>query len=823
MTPEAGAHARGSPGRELGAAFSRDLVHALRRLAGDRTTTAVAVLTLALGIGAMTSIFSVVESVVLRPLPFADPQRVVSVFETWKGEEGNVSVGNFLDLAAASRALSPFAARQLSSVNLAGDGRAERVLAARVTSGFFAVFGARPALGRTFSAEEDRAGERLAVLSHALWVRSFGADRGVLGRGVQLSGRSYEIVGVMPAGFDPLLAGEELWLPFSWSPAERAQHDEHSLAAIGRLRPAVSLARARSELGAAMGQLALRYPEEDGGRGIAVRPVADVLVGDYRQRLLLLLGAVSLVMLIACGNVANLLLAQGAARAREIAVRAAIGAGSRRLALQVLTESAVLAVLAAAAGTGLAELAVRVLLASAPPRIPRLAETRIDAGVLAFSLVLGVASSLVFGLAPAMRAARQGPQQVLKLGERGMVAVRDRLRSSLVLSEVALALTLLAGAGLLVRSARNLQSVDNGFDPRGVVMAQVSLPDVGYEGVERVQSAFEAILARLASAPGVASAAVVSRAPLGPESSSNGLLPEGKPFRLENLVIASLHVATPGYFATLRIPLLRGRLFTAGDVAGRERVMVVSAELARHAFGGADPVGRQLACCDGSPEHPSWKTVVGVVGDVRAAGPAVPPSPAFYLPLAQMPPGAVDWLHRSMMLVARGTAPGPLTAALGQAVREVDPTVPVYGISDLARSLHASTAEVRFQTFLYTALGAVGLLLALAGIYSMTAYFISLRRREIAVRLALGATPRDILGLLVWQGARPIAAGIAVGGLAAVASTRWLRGSLHGVPPTDPLTFAAVALLLVAAGLAATWIPARRATRVAPAQALQSE
>ena len=803
--------------------LSKDLGDALRHLARGGASTAILLLTLALGIGSMTAIFSVVESVVLRPFPFAHPRRLVFVRERVKGQDDHLSVGNYVDLKAASSSFSALAAFHLTSLNLTGGDRPERVLGARVTSDFFTVFGVRPELGRGFLPAEDSPGQDdVAIVGHGLWVHSFGADPGIVGRSIRLSDRPYRVVGVMREGFDPTLSGEELWLPIAFTPAQRAQHDEHYLEVVGRLRPGISPQRAGAELGAAMARLAARYPTDNEVRGVSVRALAEVLIGDYRTRLLLLLGAVTLVLLIACGNATNLLLAQGAVRAKEIAIRAAIGAGSRRIARQLLTESVLLALGSGMAGTVLAALGIRILLASAPPGIPRLAETRIDAGVLAFALGIALASSLIFGLAPALRAARRDPQEVLKVGERGMGMVRDRLRSGLVLAEVAFSLLLLIGAGLLIRSARHLETVAPGFDPAGVTVAQIALPDTRYREVDRVRATFERIRERLEHAPGVERAAVVSRAPLGPEGGANGLLPEGRPFRPENLIPSTLRIVTPDYFAALRIPLERGRLFDGGDLAGRQRVIVVSEELARRAWPREDPLGKRIACCEGSPEAPSWKTVVGVVGDVRSEGPTVDVVPEFYLPLEQMPPPAVDWLQRSMTLVARGPSPGLVTAALRRAVREVDPALPVYGVARLASSLRASTAAARFHTLLLTVLGAVGLLLAMVGIYSVIAYFIGLRSREIAIRMALGATSQDIARLLTWQGVRPILAGIALGGFAAGAATRWLASSLYGIQPTDSLTFVIVVLLLLAIGLTATLVPVRRATRIELVRALHS-
>jgi predicted permease len=801
----------------------QDVAFAIRQLLKAPAFTAVTVLTLALGIGATTAIFSAVRSVVLRAFPYEHPDRVMMVAELWNDRDGDVSDGNFTDWHAAAKSFQAFAAEHFTSFNLADAASTERVSGGRVTHEFFAVFGVRPLLGRTFLPEEDQPGrEQVAVLSHGFWTSRFGADRGVIGRQVQLTGRPYTIVGVMPASFDPSLSGEALWVPMAWTADRKAMHDEHHNFAVALLKPGVSREQAQAEMASIARVGAERYPEDNAGRSARVRPLPEFLIGDFRQRLLVTLGAVSFVLLIACGNVANLLLVRGAARQKEIAVRAALGAGRGRIVRQLLTESGVLSLVGGVAGLALAWFGVRALVASAPPGIPRLEQTRIDPVVLTFALGLALLCSLIFGLAPALRAVRRNVQTTLREGGRGVGTARDALRTGLVVAEVTLAFTLLVGAGLLVRSALYLQRMSPGFDAKGVLVARVALPATTYREPAHAARTFKQIAERLQATPGVGAAAVVSQAPLGPGGGSNGLVPEGRPLGIESAIDSRRRIITPGYFAAMGVQLKRGRAFTDSDVAGAPRVMIVSEELARRAWPGQDPIGKRIACCEGAPNDPRWKTVVGVAADVRSRGPTVDIYPEFYLPIEQVPPEAWDWIQRAMAVVVRssGGDAASLAAPLRAAVREVDPALPVYGVNTMSDAVRESMAQARFNTLLLTLLGTIGLVLAAVGIYGVVAYFVNLRTHEIGVRVALGAQPRDVVRLMTWQGARPILLGMAIGILGAISTTRLLQNSVYGVSVTDPVTMLAVAVALGLIGLLATIIPARRATRVDPVRAL---
>ena len=572
------------------------------------------------------------------------------------------------------------------------------MLVARVNGDFFHVFGIGAALGRTFSGVETQPGQdAVAVLSHALWHQQFGSAREVIGKTIHLSTKSYRVIGVMPEQFDPTASHEELWVPLVFTPAQRAQHDDHYLDVVGLLREGVSIGAAQAKMSVGMRRLAARFPQEDSGRtAVHLITVGQFVLGDLPQRLYILLGAVALVLLIACANVASLLLARGSVRQSELAVRAAIGAGSRRLIRQLLTESAVLGLAAGALGAGLAVLLLRVFVRLAPPDIPRLNEVSVDGVVLVFAFVLSLGASVLFGLIPALRSGRQSPQTLLRGGMSSVGRHHDRLRASLVAAEVALSLTLLVGAGLLIRSELHLQRLPLGFDPSGVLTTRVGLPESAYSQPRAVQQAFQQIVANLQQRPGVRSASAGSGVPLGHGGGGNGLLPEGKVFSPENLIEASFHLVTPTYFQTLRIPLLAGRTFDSSDHDGGALVMVVSRALARRAWGDANPIGKRIACCEGDADRRT-KTVIGVVDDVHSRGPAAAVVPEFYLPIEQTPKEAWSWLQRTLNVVVRGDSPAIEAAALRGAVHDVDPSLPV-SITTMEESLQESIAEQRFRT-----------------------------------------------------------------------------------------------------------------------------
>jgi putative ABC transport system permease protein len=805
----------------------RDIAYAFRQLRRAPGFTAAAAGTLALGIGATSAIFSLVWAVILKPLPGVDPARTVAVDALFQGASGGVSGGAFAEWTARATQFEHLAAVASTNFNLSEGGAPERVLAERVSPDFFRVFRIPPRLGRGFSAEEDVPGrDRVVVLGEGLWRRRFGADPGVLGRSLRLGSESYTVVGVMPAGFDPLMGGAQLWVPLALTPEQRANHDEHYMQAFGTLRPAATVASATRDMERISSDLLMEHPRDSAGWTARVTPAGKYLVGDSARQLWVLLGAVLGVLVIACLNVGNLLLARGAARTRELAVRAALGAARPRIVRQLLTESLVLALAGGVLGLVLAAGLVHALRVTAPPDVPRLDQASLDGAVLAFALLVTMGSSLLFGLVPALRAARldlHGALQRAAAAQTG--GGRDRLRSSLVVVEVALACALLVGAGLLVRTALYLQRVEPGFRPHGLVVARLSLPPGAYDGPEVLRSAFGRLAGLLQGIPDVEAAGVVTAAPLGAEQSSNGLVPEGKANVPENRVLSLLRVTTPGYLRAMGLRLLQGRFIEPTDVRGSERVMVISRALARAALPGQDPIGKRISCCEGTPEAPVWKTVVGVVEDVRTAGPAGEVRPEFYLPLDQAPDASWRWNQQTMTVVARsrqGDA-ARLIPSLRAAVAQLDPGLPLYDVATMETRLHDSTALYRFLLRLLGALGLSGMLLAAVGVYGVVAYGVAQRRREIGIRMALGATAREVLRMTARTGLRLVAAGLVLGGVLSVVLGRALGDVVRGVGTTDVVTLVAVALLLLAASIAAVLFPSRRAARVHPAESLAAE
>ena len=807
----------------------QDIVFACRQLLKNPGFTVVAVLTLALGIGATTAIFSAVQAVVLRPLPFSEPDRITAIYEDFHGRAGNVSAGNYVDGIEPARSFSATTAIQYSSFNISDAGEPERIIGARATWEFFNVFAMSPQLGRVFSSAEDRPGRAtVVVLSNRLWTRRFGADPTILGRRINLNGAPHDIIGVMPAAFDFTMLSEELWVPIAFTDERKAEHDEHYLQVYGRLLPGVSADAARSELQAAAMRLRTDFPEDNPVLSFTTMTALEELVGDYRRRLLTMLGAVAFVLLIACGNIANLLLARGAVRSGELAVRAALGAGRGRIARQLLTESLVLAAIAAAAGLALASWGIRALVAAAPQGVPRLEQTAIDPVVLAFCIGIAVVCALLFGLAPAMRAAKADVQSILKEGGRsaGLGGVRDRLRTTLIAAELALALLLLVGAGLLIRSSLALQRVDTGFNPSGVLSARLSLPATQYSDPAHTALTFARLAEAAARVPGVERAGITSQVPMGGGGNGNGLIPEGKPFDLKNAIQSRLRIVTPGYLDAMGIPVVRGRDLNDGDRAGSMKVMLISESLAAAAFPDQDPIGKRIACCEPGPDGtgPSYKAVVGVVRDVRWRGPGEPPAPEFYLPLDQVPAAAWTWLQNTMYVVVRTSLePASLSAGLRSAAKDIAPGVPLFNMRTMEERLADSLAAARFNTLLLSLLGAIGLVLAAVGIYGVIGYFVTRRTREIGVRMALGASRGSVIALVVRQAAWPVGGGIAIGLIAAALLTRVLTTELVGVSAGDPLTFVAVAGILATVALVASLVPARRAASVDPTRALQTQ
>jgi predicted permease len=798
----------------------QDLRFAWRQCRTKPGFTIAAVLTLGLGIGATTAIFSVVHAVVLKPYAYVDPDRVLLAFSMFRGNRGSWSVGNFDYFRQRLTSVEDFAADTGTSMNLADNGEPERIFGGRVTWNYFRLFGIPPAYGRTFHADEDQPGRNnVVILSHRLWQRRFGADPAMVGRSIRINNEPHDVVGIMPADMDQIGDAAEAWVPVAFTPEQLALYDEFYLTAYARQRKDVTQQQVRDEFIRVAQNLATDHPDLNRERSANVELMSAFFIGDYRTRLLVLLAAVGLVLLIACGNVANLLLARLAVRSRELAIRAAIGAGRGRIVRQVLTESLVLAGLGGIAGLAIAWWSLPALIRLAPEGVPRLDTAALNGTVMTAALTLVIGSALFVGLLPAWQATRR-TTLTEDLGDgKGALSgsLKPWMRQLLIGAQAALVMIVLAGAALLVRSAINLQQEPIGFDTRGVLTARIALPAAQYGEPARAREAYRQVLDRVQASPGIKFAALDSQAPLVGGGGSNGLFAEGKP----DLIQSRSHFVTPGYFSVINNPLKAGRTFVETDIREGEFVMIINETLARAAFGDDNPIGKRISCCEGGPGKPHWKTVVGVVADIKTRGPAEPAQPEFYLPLMQIPDVAWTWTGRSLNIVTRGDDVASMTTAIRSSVKELDSTLPVFRIWTMEEGLRRIMAQARFNTLLMSTLGATGLILAALGIYSVIAWLVAQRTREIGVRMALGASKADVIRMMSMHGLQPVIAGLAVGFAGAIAATRLLQNQLFEIGPRDPLTLVAAAavLLIVAAGAAA--IPAWRATTIDPATALR--
>ena len=807
--------------------FAHDFRYALRRLRKSPGFTAVAVLTLAVGIGANTTIFSVMDSVLLRPLAIQDPSRVMLVQEHWRGTSGGLSVGNFADVRQQSTSFASLGASGDAGFNLATEDAPERVDGEIVTAEYFTALGVPPIVGRVFSSEEDKPGQaHVAVIAEGLWRRRFQADPSIIGRPVRINGESYAVVGVMPKSFDPLLEGSQLWVPAAYTPAQLANHDLHYLSVVGRLRPGVQLDAAQSELNLIAQRLEQQFPMDDKERGLLATPLANALLGDQKLTLRVLLASVGFLLLIACANIANLQLSRSQSRKKEMAVRVALGAKPSRIVTELLTENVVLGAISALAGAVLAYGAVAWIVAKGPSDIPRLAQSSVDARALLFAAVVGLFSSFLFGLIPALRSASPQLIDAMKEGAGTSSASRDWLQSALVVGEIALALMLMTGAGLLIRSALVVLRQNPGFDASNLTVGRVGLPEAGYRDPTAARQTFERIVEAATALPGVQSAAVVSRAPLAGGWSSNGLIAEGQAIDLSNRVISLLQIVSPNYLATAHVPLKMGRDFTAQDTRDKALVAIISETLARTMWPNQNPIGKRFACCEDGPggrTDPIWHEVVGVVGDVRAQALDQDVPPEFYLPLAQMPPGAWDWLGRTMDLMVRTRGNVFPAGELRASVSSIAPGVPIYELSTMQQKITEGLRESHFDTFLLALFAGTALLLSSVGIYGVLSHVFGQRTRDIGLRMALGATrgriARDVVGL----GLRLVALGIVVGLISAWACARLLASMLYGVRYTDAIAFGAAVGILALVALLACCLPARRAMELDPIVALRYE
>ena len=810
--------------REAMSDLWRDLTHAARGLRRSPGFTLLAALTLALGIGATTAIFSVMYAALLRPLPYPGADRVVDLTEMRTGQRGTVSPPNFTDWREQSTTVAAMAAWHPSSSALTADGRSEQLQGAAVTADFFDVLGMRPLLGRTFApAESATDGPPAVVIGEGLWRRRFGADPAILDGTIVLDGQATRVIGVMPSTF-AYPASAELWRPLAFSADELAtQRGAHYLRVTGRLRRGASLAAAQAELGAIGARLAARYPEKNGGATVNVRSLRDAVVGDVRPALYLLGGAVLLLLLLACANVANLLLARAVQRERERVIRVALGAARGRLVRQVLVESILLALIGGVSGLALACLGTRALTATLQVTRPALATARLEWPVLLFALGVSVVTGLVFGVLPALATSRVTRLEAVLRGTApgaGGWRTGRRLRTALVTGQLAATVLLLTGAALLGRSFLALQQVDLGFRPNGVWSFSTSLPDARYKDPESASRFYAELLDRARAIPGVTDAGLTMGLPLSGMSYGISL------YRLDGRLLpdepdmpaTQVRVVSDGYLETMRVRLLRGRTIEPGDRDGAPPVVVVSQKLAETLWPGEDPIGHtmELGTSFGLGRGRVGGTVVGVVADVRSDDVREPPLATTYLPHRQVPVGG-------MTLAARGADPVSLRRPLADAVAAIDPQIPLSEERTLDAMISDAVAEPRLYASLMIVFAMTALVLASVGVYGVIALAVSHRTHELGVRMALGAQRRAIVGLVLRQGIAPLAGGLAIGVVVAWWGSRALAGLLYGVSSTDPVTFTAVPVFLLLVALAATLVPARRATAIAPTEALRAD
>jgi putative ABC transport system permease protein len=797
-----------------------DFRYALRQLIKAPSFTIVAILTLALGIGACTAIFSVVNVVLLQPLDYSQPDRIVNIRETNlpKFPEFSVAPPNYIDWEKQAKSYEYLAAYTGARINLTGDGEPQQLLGVKATGHYFDVFGIKPAVGRFLLPEEDAQGKNhVVVLSYGFWQRVFGGARDVAGRAVQLNGEPYTIVGVAPFGFG--LTGKiDAWLPMAFKPEETANDARggHYINVVGRLKPGVTVTQARAELEVIASQLAKQYPDSNKGWGILMMPIQDYTVRDVKPVLYTLLGAVGCVLLIACANLANLLLARATARSREISIRAALGAGRGRLIRQLLTESVVLAVCGGVAGVILARWGLDALLSLAPTSLPRISEIHLNFGVLLFSLALSVVTGLLFGIAPALLAARADVNEALKQGTRGSTegGARGRLRSALVVIEVTFALVLLGGAGLLARSFMQLTHVDPGFVPENATLLRLSLPQKKYPEKDQQIAFANALLERVKNLPGVQATGITHSMPLAGDYVLTFNI-EGRPaIAPSDLPSTNYYAVTPDYFRAMGIRLVRGRGFTPQDDARAPHVAVINETMARQFFPNEDPIGKRINIQNG-PD--TWREIVGIVGDIKQYGLDKATSLQSYEPFAQAP-------FNSLNMVIRTTgSPAALLSALRAEVYAVDKDQPVGTIRPLEEIVADSIARQRFAMTLLTVFSAVALVIAAVGIYGVMAYNVVQRTGEFGIRMALGAQQGDVLRLVLTQGGKLIGLGLLIGLLATLAASRAMGSMLFNTSAYDPLTLASITLLLAAVALIACFFPANRATKVNPIEALRVE
>ena len=804
--------------------LGQDLHYGIRMLMRAPAFTAIAVLALALGIGANSAIFSVVNTVLLRPLPYKNPDALMVLWEdaTHMGFPDNTpSPANFIDWRDQNTVFEGMAAMAQRSFNLTGAGEPQRFDGRRVSANLFTLLGIEPVLGRSFLPEEDKPGSRVVILSHGVWQRLFGGDKTMIGRPVTLDGESYTVVGVMPRAVDlPSIEGwhDQLWVPIAFNSEEAASRGSHYLEVIGRLKPGVTRQQAQAEMTTIAARLEQQYPDYNTRIGIKVRPLHEQMVGKIKPALLVLLGAVAFVLLIACANVANLLLARAAVRQKEIALRLALGASRARLTRQFLTESVLLGALGGLGGLLLSFVGLHILKTFMPASISQAQNVGMDAKVLIFTVVISLLTGFIFGLAPATQASHFNLNDTLKEGGRDSGASRrgNRIRSALVISEVAVSFILLIGAGLLINSFLNLLKLDPGYRAENLLTAKIQLPESKYPDKDKRVAFYSELLRRVDALPGVESAAVASNLPLTYSGDSMPIGIEGRadppPDQMPDVIYRTI---SPGYFNTMGIRLVQGRDITPQDRGDTVRVVVIGEKTARHFWPGENPIGKRLKPGGAASESP-WREVVGVVKDVRQNDFVAEPKMQMYFSYEQ-----VVSLQPNALVVRTKVDPLSLGTSVRNAVWSIDKDQPVSDIRSMEEIVSTSVARQRFSTLLLGVFAALALILAAVGIYGVMSYSVAQRTREIGIRMALGAQRRDVLTMTVMQGFKLVAIGVGIGLAAALVLTRVMASLLFGVSATDPITFIAISAVLISVAVLASLIPALRATKIDPMVALR--
>jgi putative ABC transport system permease protein len=800
----------------------QDLRYTVRMLLKKPAFTAIVVLALAIGIGANTAIFSVVNAILLRPLPYKNFDRIsmiwmdnpkLGVAEDWH------SYPNYVDYKQQNQVYEDMAAFNNRSFNLTGVGDPVRILGAWNTASLFSVLGVEPSMGRVFTEEEEEPGKDLVVvLSNGLWRSRFGSNPNAIGQAISMNGANRTVIGVMPTGFSFPDKRTEVWVPLALSPQRKQARSVISYKAVGRLKPGVSMAQARADMGAIAKRLDEQYSQSDYGVNLVL--LRDQETRTVKPALMVLLGAVAFVLLIACANVANLLLAQAAIREREIAIRLALGARRWRIVRQLLTESAVLGLVGGAAGLLMAVWGLNVLVALSPGDIPRFDQAGIDGRVLAFTLTVSLLTGLIFGLVPSLQASKPDLNNTLKEGSRGTTGGAGglRVRNLLVVSEIALSLVLLVGAGLLIRSFMRLQQFDLGFNPNNLATMRIQLPGTKYREPAQVDAFYKQLLERIESVPGVKSVGAISDVFLTDTPNSTNFSIEGRPVPIgADSIEVPLDSVSPGYFRAMGIPLRSGREFDDRDVRNSTPVVIVNETFVRRFFADEEPLGKRFVYGQPGPDNNNWITIVGVVGDMRRTGFDRPVRPETFLPQSQNP-------SATLTIVAR-TAVDPVTlsSTLRGEVWAIDNDQSVYDLKSMDQTLSEMSSQRRFNMLLLGVFAALALTLAAVGIYGVMSYSVAQRTHEIGVRMALGARGTDVLGMVVRRGMVLAFAGIGAGLIGAAALTRLLSSLLYGVSATDPLTFVVIPIVLAAVALGACFVPARRATKVDPMVALRYE